>query len=136
MLGKYQIKSLSDRSLRHGKSGSCSIGRIRKHRKTTCLTDFGHSSKICRISEYRCIVHLKVSGVEYCTCRCKYCKRCRIGNRVICLYKLHLEVAKTYTITVFNYMKLCCIINLMLFKFLFNQSTGQPCTVYRYIELL
>ena len=136
MLCKYHIKCLAHSSLGHCKSRSGGIGGVTKHCKTALLSYLSHPSKVGRVSEYRCVVHLKVTCMENRTCRRVYCKCRSIRYRVICLYKFNIKITQLYGISVLYHIKLGSIVYLMFFKFLFNKRTGKLCTVDRHIKLL
>ena len=69
MLCENIIKRLTNGTLGHRKSFSLCIGTIAHQCQHTLFADFSKTLQIDRISEYRSVIHFKVTGVHHDTCR-------------------------------------------------------------------
>ena len=54
---------------RHGNAWTLCVGTVTHERKNTLFTNLTKSLQIDTVTEYRCIIYLKVTGVYYNTCR-------------------------------------------------------------------
>ena len=95
------IKGLADRLLRHGKSRALSVCTVAHQRQHTFSSDLTETLQIDGISEYRCVIHLEVSGVHNNACRGVDGKRRRILNTVVRLDEFHTEAAEIDMLSVF-----------------------------------
>ena len=91
---KNIVKRPSNGSFRHGKSRPLRIGAVAHQRKHAFLSDFSQSRQINRVSKYRRIIHLEISGMHDDSSRGINGKRGCILNAVIRFDKFHPEVAK------------------------------------------
>ena len=64
MLIKQIVKNMTHCPLRHGKSRTLCIGTVAHQCQHSLSANFGKTLQVNGISEYRCIIHLKVSGVD------------------------------------------------------------------------
>ena len=99
------IKGLTDRLLRHGKSRALSVRTVAHQRQHTFSSDLTETLQIDGISEYRCVIHLEVSGVHNNTCRGVDCERRRILNTVVRLDEFHAEAAEIDMLSVDVYKR-------------------------------
>ena len=65
MLCKNRIKGLSHAALGHGKAGTGGIGTVCHHGKDALLSQLCKALQVDGITEYRCIIDLKVASVEH-----------------------------------------------------------------------
>ena len=94
VLVKQTVKHLSDCSFGHGKSRTFCVGTVAHQGKDTLLSNLGKTLQIDRVSEYRCIIHLKVTCVYYDSRRRIDCQGRRILDTVVCLDKFDCKIAK------------------------------------------
>ena len=88
------IKGLSDCPFRHSKARSFYIRTVAHQGQYALLTQLGKPLQINRFSEYRCIIHLEVSGMHQNTGRCIDCQCRCICNAVVCLDKFHTQTSQ------------------------------------------
>ena len=120
VLCKYIVKGLSNRALRHGKSLALRIGTVTHQCQYTLLSDFRKPLQVNGISEYRSIVHFKVTGVHH-DSRRGIDRQCgRILDAVVCLDKFYTKAAQINGLSMFDHFSLGTSEQIVLFKFIFD----------------
>ena len=109
MLGKDGVKGFSHAALRHGKTGSGSVGTVCHHGKNALFAQFRKALQIDGITEYRGIVDLKVACVKHNAYRRENRKSRSVLDAVVCLDKLYSETAQVYRLTVLHHTALGCL---------------------------
>ena len=89
------------------------------------IVDAAAALQIDGISEYRCVIHLKVSCMHNNSRWRIDGKCCRILNTVVRLDKFHTETAKVDVLSVFYNFTLCFLEKIMLLKLVLNDGCGQ-----------
>src|SRR5699024_2139732 len=103
---KNIIKGLSHRPFRHGKSFSFRICTVTHQGQDAFFPNLRKSLQINGISEYRGIVHFKVSCMDDSSCRRIDCQGRSILNTVVCLDKFNPETSQINGLSVFDYFSL------------------------------
>ena len=136
MFRKYIVKGLSNRALRHGKSLALRIGTVAHQCQYTFLSDFRKPLQVNGISEYRRVVHFKVTGMHHDSRWGIDRQRGRILDAVVCLDKFYTKAAQINGLSMFDHFSLGASEQIVLFKFVFDQSDRKLCCVNGYIDLL
>ena len=94
VLLKQGIKGLSHCLLRRRKARTLCIRGITHQCQHTLFADFGKALQVNGISEYRCIIHLEIPGMDNNSCRRINGQCCRINNAVIRLNEFNPEMSE------------------------------------------
>ena len=136
MLFKKRIKRSSDRPLRWRKACPLCIRRIAHQCQYTLFTDLGKTLQIDGISEYRCVIHLEISGMHNNSCRGINGQCCSIHDTVIRLNKFNTELSENNRLSELHNLTFRCSQKLMLFELVFNDSHCQLRRINRNINIL
>ena len=91
---KKAVKHFTNCTLRHGEARTFCIGTVAHQGQDTLLADLSKTLQVDRISEYRRIVNLEVSGMDYNSCRRIDCQGRCILDTVVCLDKFDREITE------------------------------------------
>ena len=125
MLRKNVVKGNAHRSLRLGKSLALRIGTVAHQSQHAFFADLCKSLKINGVSEYRRVIHLKVSGVNHDPCRRIDGKSRRILDAVVGLDKLNPEMSQIDGLPVAHHFSPGAAQKIVFRQFPFNDTHGQ-----------
>ena len=136
MFVKKAVKHFTNGTLRHCEARTFCIGTVAHQGKDTLLADLSKTLQVDRISEYRCIVNLEVSCMDYDSCRRIDCQGRCILDTVVCLDKFDRKITEVDDLSVFYFLELGGTHQIVLFEFVCDQTQCQFGGIDRDIDFL
>ena len=136
MLREDDVERPADRPLRHGEALPDRVRRLAEKRENPLLPELRHALQVRRLAEHRGVVDLEVPGVEDDARRAEDRERRAVGNRVVRLDELHVEVPERHRVPVLHDEELRRVGEPVLLKLVLNQRDREARRVHRHIQIL